>query len=388
MVTKAHHLLAKRLNKVPPIKSIINDLLLEILALLFSEEEALLASQIPLLNSTAARVARKVHRPIEDVRAILDGLVDRGVIFAFGDGSTRKYLVLPMMPGIFEAFMYKAPDDARTRRFAELFEQYYNLEYSQNMLIGQSRVFRIIPIQESLPDIKTGVLPTENIRAVIDQHDAWSLASSCACRRQKEYVGQGCTHPKDVCMQFGAAARYVDKAGFGRLVSKQEILAALDRAEESGLIHFTDNIENPIICCNCCACCCVSLATMTKFNTPAMFVNSCYTSHHTPSACTACSACVKVCPAGALHVYDQKLIFEPWRCIGCGVCVSKCPQDALKLTPRPERRAVPENYGQLFVDVGNENMRIRKFVDAHAPGYNKSMGNWLQAQINKFTSMD
>jgi ferredoxin len=386
LITKAHHLLAKRLNKPPilPLKTLVNDLLLEILALLFSEEEAYIASKIPLINSTAQKVAQRVHRPTEEVRVILDGLVDRGVIFAFGDGPERKYLVLPMMPGIFEAFMYKAPDDERTRRFAELFDQYYTTEYSQNMLIGPSRVFRIIPIQESLPSLKTGVLPTENIREVIDRQEAWSLASECACRRQKEYVGQRCTHPKDVCMQFGAAARYVEKAGFGRLVSKQEIMEALDRAEESGLVHFTDNIENPNICCNCCACCCVSLATMTKFNTPAMFVSSQYISVHAPENCTTCGACVKVCPAGALHVYDQKLIHEPWRCIGCGVCVSKCDQNALKLTLRPDRRTVPENYGQLMVDVGNENMRIQKYMDVHMPGYQKSIGNWLQAQMIKF----
>lgn len=385
MVTKAHRQLARRLNKPPlPIKSLVNDLLLEILALLFTEEEALIASKIPLINPTPERIASRVHRPAGEVRIILDRLADRGVIFAFGSGPDRKYFVLPMMPGIFEAFMYKSPDDARAKRFAELFEQYYNQEYSRNMLIGPSRVFRIIPIQESIPGLKTGVLPAENIRAIIDRYDAWSLASQCACRRQKEHIGQRCGHPKDVCMQFGTAARYVEKAGFGRLVSKQEILEALDRAEESGLVHFTDNIESPNICCNCCACCCVSLATMTKFNTPAMFVNSRYTSVHAPEKCLACATCVKVCPAGALHVYDQKLIHEPWRCIGCGVCVSKCTQGALTLRLRDGYRPVPENYGQLMVDVGNENMRIQKYMDKYLPHYGKNLGNWLQAQMSKF----
>lgn len=382
MATKAHKLLAKRLNQLPPLKSVINELLLEILELLFSEEEALIASKVTILSPTAEKVARRVHRPVEEVRIILDRLVDRGVIFAFGDGENRKYIVMPMMPGIFEAFMYKAPDDERTRRFAALFEQYYNLEYSQKMLIGPSKVFRIIPIQESLPDIKTGVLPSESIREIIDRQDAWSLASACACRRQKGYVGQRCSHPLDVCMQFGAAARYVEKAGFGRMVSKQEILEAVDRAEESGLVHFTDNIENPAICCNCCACCCVSLATMTRFNTPAMFVNSRYTTRFDAELCTSCGVCTKVCPAGALHIYDKKLIHEPWRCIGCGICVSKCKTGALNMVLRAERRDVPENYGQLIVDIGNENMRIQKFMDAR-PQYRKNIGDWIQTQVKK-----
>lgn len=385
MAINAYEKLARRFNKEPmPLKVLENDLLYEILRMLFSEEEALVVSNIPLINGTAGKVASKMHRPVEEIELILDRLADRGVIFSYGEGSDKKFFVLPIFPGVYELQMWKAPENENTRRLAKLYDEYYTREFSENMLKRQARVFRIIPIEKSLnPGEKTSIMPSDSIREVIDRHDAWSLANYCACRRQQEMLGKGCGNPMDVCMQFGPAARYIDKHGFGRLVSKEEILDAVDRAEEAGLIHFTDNLEFPYISCNCCACCCVSLATLTRFNTPAMFCNSRFTVLFDSDKCTACGKCAKACISGALHLYNKKIIFEPWRCIGCGACVPKCDQGALKLVPRKENIRVPASFGELFVSVGNEFMGTQKFVDKIMPGYTKAAGNFTQRLLQK-----
>ena len=384
MITHAHHLLAKRFNHpAMPTKTLINDVMLEILDLLYTEEEAQVLSHLPLINATAKKVAKATNRPEHEIRPILDSLAKRGLIFAFKEGPGRIYFLVPLMPGLFEAQMWIAPDGEKTLRLAELYQEYLNEEFSRNMLKKPARVFKIVPIQESIPTAKSSVLPSDNIREVIDRHDAWSLANYCACRRQKEMIGEGCGKPHDVCMQFGDAARYIDKVGFGRLVSKEEILESVDRAEEAGLIHFTDNIELPYISCNCCACCCVSLATLTQFNTPAMFVNSRFVVAHDHGKCVACGKCGKACISGALHVYEKKLILEHWRCIGCGVCVTRCKEDALSLVPRADSRPVPENYAQLFFDIGNEQMGIQKYIDSLAPGYSRFLGNLIQKRFIK-----
>ncbi len=382
MPTPAHHLLARRFNKPPmPLKVLVNDLLMEILDLLYTEEEALVVSHIPLVNSSAKKVAKKLNRPVAEVRPILDDMVARGLIFCFGDGEARKYLVLPIFPGVFEAQMWISPDSDRTRRLAKLYDDYYTTEFSENMLKRPSRVFRIIPIEQSITENKTGVLPSDSIREVIGRHDAWSLANYCACRRQRDMLGDGCDKPMDVCMQFGDAARYIEKHGFGRLVSREEIMEAVDRSEEAGLIHFTDNVENANISCNCCACCCVSLATLTRFNTPAMFTSSRYRVAAEPARCVACEACIKICPAGALRLYDQKLMAEPWRCIGCGNCVSRCQSGALKLVLRPDHAPVPENFGQLFMSLGKEYMGKAASIVPHSPAYDRTVGNLIQKQL-------
>ena len=43
------------------------------------------------------------------------------------------------------------------------------------------------------------------------------------------------------------------------------MLAALDRAEQAGLVHLTDNVQDKVnFICNCCGCCCGFLGTVTN----------------------------------------------------------------------------------------------------------------------------
>ena len=381
MSSPAYQRLARRFDKFP-LRTVINDVLFEMLALLFTEEEALIVSEMPGKRSTAGKIAELANRPEGEVAPILDSLSSRGLLFSFDADEERTYLLLPLMPGIFEAVMCVAPDSAKTKRFAELFHEYYSPEYLDHMLKRPARMFKIIPIEESIAN-HSGVLPSDQIREAIDRHDAWSLAHFCACRRHKELLDRGCNKPKDVCMQFGVAARYVDSVGLGRLVSKQEILEAVDRAEEAGLVHFTDNIELPNISCNCCACCCVAMQALNSFNAPAMFTNSRYIARLDEEACNDCGDCADACHVGALQVYENTLIAMPARCIGCGVCVSKCGVDALELVLRPDNRPVPEDYGQMVLDVTTETMGIQKYTDAIEPAFSKMLSGLVQKGLKK-----
>jgi len=46
--------------------------------------------------------------------------------------------------------------------------------------------------------------------------------------------------------------------------------------------------------------------------------------------CTACGACVDVCPTDAITVEDHAVVNED-ECTECGACVPECPTEALSL---------------------------------------------------------
>jgi len=46
--------------------------------------------------------------------------------------------------------------------------------------------------------------------------------------------------------------------------------------------------------------------------------------------CTACGACVEVCPVEALKV-NEKCKVDADTCIDCGTCCDECPVEAITL---------------------------------------------------------
>ncbi len=51
------------------------------------------------------------------------------------------------------------------------------------------------------------------------------------------------------------------------------------------------------------------------------------------SACVGCEDCVKVCPASAIKVHEEKAEIVDSLCIDCRQCVKSCPQHAIR-TPK------------------------------------------------------
>ena len=45
--------------------------------------------------------------------------------------------------------------------------------------------------------------------------------------------------------------------------------------------------------------------------------------------CIGCGECVKICPAGAIHLEDKKSILDSSKCIGCASCLAVCPTMAM-----------------------------------------------------------
>jgi thioredoxin reductase/NAD-dependent dihydropyrimidine dehydrogenase PreA subunit len=60
-----------------------------------------------------------------------------------------------------------------------------------------------------------------------------------------------------------------------------------------------------------------------------------------PNRCIGSSACVKVCPEGAIGIIHGKAqLVNPSSCIGHGACVASCPFEAIQLVFGTERRGI------------------------------------------------
>ncbi len=120
--------LSDRLNRFPQ-GAPPTDLLFKILALLFSEREAALVSQLPVKPFNAKKAAAIWKIDEAEARKVLEGLASRAVLLDMPtrDGDTI-YVLPPPMAGFFEFSMMRVRGDIDQKLLSELFYQYITVE--------------------------------------------------------------------------------------------------------------------------------------------------------------------------------------------------------------------------------------------------------------------
>lgn len=273
----------------------------------------------------------------KEVESLLETMATRGLVNTRERDEVTVYSLMPLVPGIFEFQFMRGEVSNRAKKLARLFEDYLNVA-NQRMAAAPTGFavfpyFRVIPVEEDIPaDVE--IHPYDRVSEYITNSD-YIAVSICYCRHHGELLGRPCDKPKDVCMTFGPQAKHVAEHGFGRLVSKEEGLQILDRAEEAGLIHCSTNIGKYIdSICNCCDCHCPVIQSIKNAAVPSMGAVSSFVMTVDEEECTGCGACVDRCQMDALTMEGDMVARDAERCIGCGLCISVCPTEALRLEPR------------------------------------------------------
>ena len=308
---------------------------LRILKHIFTPDEAEFFMKLKPLPETAAEVAARLGGTPEELEQKLYDMSKKGLILRTGKPGMHKYLVIAFLAG-FAEFQVNRMTPELARDMAE-FEP---ILFKNTWMRGKTRDLRVIPIAEAV-DPKAQVMPYENVEKMIQAAKNIAI-SDCFCRKMKEYQGNPCSHPVEVCFHFGSDTHYFVENGLGRYISQSEAMSILKKGKESGLVCQVSTSQEAMALCMCCDCCCGSLRISKEQAKPAEMLNSNFLARVSMDDCTGCEVCLERCPMDAITVAEVAEV-NPDRCIGCGTCAFMCPTEAIKVYRKEkDKEFIPE----------------------------------------------
>ncbi|OGO12678.1 MAG: hypothetical protein A2Y93_07415 [Chloroflexi bacterium RBG_13_68_17] len=317
-------------NGFPPTESGVER---QLLAKIFTPEEAELASHLRLTLESPAEIAARLSADPQELAPRLKALARRGVIAVSRTEAGLAYGALPFVFGIYESQI-----GVIDRELARMFEDYYQQSFGR-MLAVQPPLHRVIPIEES---VQAGIeiRPYESAAEMLDQAKAWGVLD-CICRTQKALIGEACHHPVDVCLALSQTPNAFDRNPVVRGLTHEAALGVLRRAAEAGLVHSVNNTQRDVVyVCNCCTCSCGILRGIADLGIANAVARSAFVNRVVEEACVGCELCLDRCQFNALFL-DRIIQIDETRCVGCGACALACPEDALHLVRRDEADVLP-----------------------------------------------
>jgi ferredoxin len=327
------------------------DLFRTLVETLFTPEEATLAIRLPIFPTEINELAGQMGIPIETLQPQLEALCNKALVDNKRFGDVNCYSLMPLAPsGIFELSFMKGETSPEMLQKAKLFEQFYTSGWADQLFELPTKGIRVLCVEKEIPSEKE-IFPYQRVADYIRNSPVIGL-SFCYCRHQYDLLGKACNAPRETCMSFGIFADFVVERGFGRNVTVDEALKVLDRTEEHGLVHMTENaMEGNTFMCHCCGCCCVALRGITQLHKDAVNPSE-YVAEFDPERCNNCGLCEDRCQVHAITIQDEKASSSPERCVGCGLCVSACPEGAIRLVSRPAvkhpMKTLMDLHGQIL----------------------------------------
>ncbi len=328
--------LAKRLDALPNgFPATASGVELELLAKLFTPEEAALAATLRLTEEPADVIAERAGVEAEKAYDTLKEMARRGLIRA---GRGRGELVFSLMP--FVVGFYEEQLPRMDAELAMLVERYLQETQGAGMTTSAPALHRVIPVEESIP-FELEIFPYERASQLLENAKSWGVRD-CICRIQQRLIGKGCDHPVESCLVFAPVEGAFDHSEVDRAISKEEALRILREAEAAGLVHSTGNYREPhYYICNCCTCCCGILRGVAEFGVPTAVARADFQAVVDADTCAGCRDCVDCCQFAALSVPGDTCTVDLARCVGCGLCATVCPTGALHLERRPAGEVPP-----------------------------------------------
>jgi len=321
----------------------------EMVEVMFTPEEAEVNNAMPRGPFTEKDLAKAMGRDEGDIESILEAMANKGLCMAIKMESTQFYMAAPFMPGILEFQLMTGKTTERDKKIARLM---YDYKKAYEAVEGVAEVkfptTRVITVDSTIESGST-VHTYDQVQTIIDKSEPIAV-STCFCRHSADLRGEDLHGiPNDVCMQFGPGAQYAIERLGAKKLSKEEARGVLNRSEEAGLIHMSQNtVEDVGFVCNCDRWHCVVVQNALSQPKPGVGFNSGFEPRFDAELCTACETCIERCPAEALALgQDDVPEVDLDRCFGCAVCATGCPTEAIAMVNKPGFAEPPKDAKAL-----------------------------------------
>ena len=333
---------------------------IRILKQLFTPEEAKIAVQLPFAPKGSEPLESITERlklsgaAKEKLERLLDGMVSKGLLNFRREKGVKLYSSAQWMIGIYEFQVNKLTPGL----FFDIV--LFSLEsYGQETFSTRIPQLRTIPIEQSFTPEHL-VANYDHVKQLVDTSEGPFVVANCVCRQAQSLLGNACrvTNRQETCLGFGDYARlYIDE-GWGREVTKEELLAIIEQNEADGLILQPSNSEVLEYICSCCGCCCALLLGTKMSRKPVQYHASNYFAQVDSGLCTGCGSCLAKCQMDAITLDDEKATLNRDRCIGCGVCTIHCPSSAITLYQKAEEHIPPKTLEELYNSISDKKQKI------------------------------
>ncbi|MEW6439914.1 MAG: 4Fe-4S binding protein [bacterium] len=315
--------------------------LIDILKVLYTEEEAALGVKLPFLPMTIEALVERTGVDQARLRPMLAAMAKKGIVFIDPAVEPAMYRLLPTVVGFSETPFWPGKRTPETEKLAPLWMKYaVNAFYHEIGGLSDTPMTRVLPLEQTLSDGRR-VAPFEKLSEMVKK-TSYQAVAHCPCRLMRDHSGAGrCSHSTENCLHFNGMGRYMVAQGMAREITVEETIRILKRSNEEGLVHVTGNHSSDMdTICNCCSDACIFLTGLLFMGEKNMFARSNFVSSIAADTCLACGTCAERCPVKAIEVDDVAKV-DAAKCIGCGVCHPTCPSESVSLIPRPEPEQRP-----------------------------------------------
>ena len=191
---------------------------IKLIKLVFTPEEALVASTLSRKLETAVEIAKRVGLPEAEVTVLLESMIPKGMVRAdkvtFQSGvkglgkievtpgqkpaaeSLKKYRLQSFLVGWYETYLKNIKPE--TKEFAQLYEQYAREGGGERIYSPRPGHQGVVPMRGSLKPEWLEREPYNDIDAHFQRHERF-LVIDCVCKNEKSAAhGHSCDLPKGV----------------------------------------------------------------------------------------------------------------------------------------------------------------------------------------------